>query len=97
MFGFIMQDKVWKELLMAAIGEQLNEFVSENDEICGISVSTREKEDVLLIWNTNAEAAKTSRVFECVHMLMPDTSFLSTFYKREYFLPIFILQFAICI
>jgi hypothetical protein len=68
---------------MAAIGEQLNEYVSENDEICGISASLREKEDVLLIWNTNSESASKSRIFECVHKLNPDIVFLSTFYKRK--------------
>jgi len=74
-------DKVWRELLMAAIGEQLNEYVSENDEICGISVSVREREDLVLIWNTNASEAINARIFDCVHMLLPDTTFLSEFYK----------------
>jgi len=74
-------NKVWKELLMAAIGEQLNEFVHEKDEICGVSISTREKEDVVLIWNTNAELAKESKILECLRLILPDTTFLSTFYK----------------
>jgi translation initiation factor 4E len=82
--SFHLQNKVWKELLMAAIGEQLNEFVHEKDEICGISMSTREKEDVVLIWNTNAKLAKESRILECLRLILPDTTFLSTFYKRKY-------------
>jgi len=74
-------DKVWKEMLMAAIGEQLNEYVAENDEVCGVSVSTREREDVVLVWNANAKAASQAKVFDCVRLLLPDTNFLSTFYK----------------
>lgn len=66
---------------MAAIGEQLNEFVHEKDEICGVSISVREKEDVLLIWNRDAELAKESKIMECLHLILPDTSFLSSFYK----------------
>jgi len=67
---------------MAAIGEQLQEYANPNDEICGISVSMKDKEDVLSIWNTNADKAAEARIFECVHMLSPDIIFLSTFYKR---------------
>lgn len=67
---------------MAAIGEQLTEFVHEKDEICGVSISTRDKEDVVLIWNTSAEFAKESRILDCLRLILPDTNFLSTFYKR---------------
>jgi len=74
-------DKVWKELLMAAIGEQLNEYVATNDEICGISVTVREREDTITIWNTNADEADRAKIFDCVRMLLPDTTFLSEFYK----------------
>jgi hypothetical protein len=74
-------DKVWKELLMAAVGEQLNEYVSANDEVCGVSVSVREREDIILIWNTNAAEAQNARIFDCVRLLMPDTPFAAQFYK----------------
>jgi len=66
---------------MAAIGEQLQEFVTPKDEICGISVSVREREDLVLIWNINAIEAREARIFDCVRMLLPDTTFLSEFYK----------------
>jgi len=74
-------DKVWKELLMAAVGEQLNEYVSDKDEVCGVSVSVRDREDIILIWNTNAAESQNARIFDCVRMLMPDTPFASQFYK----------------
>ena len=68
---------------MAAVGEQLNEYVSAQDEICGVSVSVRDREDLLLIWNKSASEAGAARVFDCVHLLLPDTVFLSEFYKRK--------------
>jgi hypothetical protein len=77
---------------MAAVGEQLTEFVHEQDEICGISVSTREKEDVLLIWNTNSELASESRILDCLRLILPDTDFLSTFYKRMLFWIFYLVQ-----
>ena len=67
---------------MAAVGEQLNEYVGPNDEICGVSVSAREREDIVLIWNTNAKEHHLARVFDCVHLLLPDTAFVSD-YKRK--------------
>lgn len=70
-------------MLMAAIGEQLNEYVAEDDEVCGVTVSIRDREDVILVWNTNAEVAAQAKIFDCVRLILPDTNFLSTFYKRK--------------
>ncbi|OXA49987.1 eukaryotic translation initiation factor 4E type 3-B isoform X2 [Folsomia candida] len=77
-------NKVWIELLLAAIGEQFNEFIHEKDEICGISISTREKEDCILIWNTNAELAKDSKILQYLSLILPDTVFIATFYKPHF-------------
>jgi hypothetical protein len=67
-------------MLMTAIGE--------GDEVCGVIVSIRNREDVVLVWNTDTEVAAQTKIFDCVGLLLPDTNFLSTFYKRELLLAI---------
>ena len=77
------QSYVWKELLLAAIGEQFIDFLPEDDDICGLSVSPREKDDLIQIWNINSKAVQQSRVLEKVHSLVPDVRFNAEFYKRK--------------
>lgn len=45
----MFQGRVWQELLLAAIGEQLTEAVSEGDNICGVTITLREKDDLLQV------------------------------------------------
>ena len=47
--------KVWQELLLAAVGEQLSLSVDVADEICGVSVRIRYDGDVIQIWNQDSE------------------------------------------
>jgi len=72
---------VWKELLLAAIGEQFSDYLGFEDDISGLSISPREKDDLIQIWNMNTKAVEESRVLEKVHMLVPDVRFNAEFYK----------------
>ncbi|OXU16901.1 hypothetical protein TSAR_003340 [Trichomalopsis sarcophagae] len=74
---------VWKEVVLAAIGEQFSESLAENDEICGITVSIRDRDDLIQIWNTDASLASKASVIAKVHSLVPEVTFLAEFYKRE--------------
>lgn len=74
---------MWKELLLAAIGEQFSDEVHDGDDVCGLSVSPREKDDLIQIWNIRSEDVGQSRVLEKVHKLLPDVRFNAEFYKRE--------------
>ena len=54
----------WKELVLACIGEQFSSQCSDNDEVTGISVSIREREDLIQIWNSNSIEADRATVIE---------------------------------
>lgn len=73
--------RVWKELMLAAIGEQFMSDVSEEDDIAGLSVSPREKDDLIQIWNVKSRFVDKSKVLEKVHSLLPDVRFNAEFYK----------------
>ncbi|WAR25106.1 IF4E3-like protein [Mya arenaria] len=73
--------KVWQELLLAAIGEHLSDFLAEGDEISGISVSMRERDDIVTIWNTKSQLSEKSDILVKVKELVPDVNFTAAFYK----------------
>lgn len=45
----------WLQLLLGVIGEQFTFVLHPDDELCGISVSTRKTEAIISVWNLNAE------------------------------------------
>ena len=75
----------WKELVLACIGEQFSSQCSENDEITGISVSIREREDLIQIWNSNSIEADRATVIEKIkNELLPEVQFSAVFYKGDF-------------
>lgn len=84
LFPCLFQSRLWKELLLAAIGEQFEGHLAPGDEVCGISVSVRERDDLLQIWNYDSSIISEATIMKKVHSLVPDIVFGAEFYKREY-------------
>ncbi|RPA80736.1 translation initiation factor eIF4e [Ascobolus immersus RN42] len=63
----------WKEILLAAIGEQLQDSVEKGDDICGISISVRFNSHLIMIWNRNGENQKSiDQILETVMKVLPE-------------------------
>ena len=60
------------------------ECLAPGDDICGLSVSPREKDDLIQIWNKDKQVEPESHVLEKVHQLVPDVRFNAEFYKRKH-------------
>lgn len=59
------------------------------DDVCGISITVREKDDILLVWNSDA-TANIGGVRDKVHELLPGVQFLIEFYKGSYSISFYI-------
>eukprot|EP01111_Echinosteliopsis_oligospora_P009503 TRINITY_DN279_c0_g1_i1.p1 TRINITY_DN279_c0_g1~~TRINITY_DN279_c0_g1_i1.p1 ORF type:complete len:216 (-),score=65.25 TRINITY_DN279_c0_g1_i1:111-758(-) len=47
-------NEAWRELVLAAVGEQFGPVLSNDDDICGVTVSLRSYDNLIQVWNSNA-------------------------------------------
>lgn len=74
-------DKVWKEMLLACIGEQLSEHLHEDDGLVGVTIAIRERDDLIQVWNQSASLAQEAQVIDVIQNLVPNVAFTASFYK----------------
>ncbi|KAF9978396.1 Eukaryotic translation initiation factor 4E type 3 [Actinomortierella ambigua] len=74
---------VWRELLMALIGEQFEDTIAEGDEIFGLSVSARWNSDIFQIWNKDSSLKDQSTVMVKVKEILKGIELQSPFYKAH--------------
>ena len=74
---------VWKELVLACIGEQFVDATAADDDVTGISVSVREREDVIQVWNANSTKSNDASVIPKIKSLVPHVQFITHFYKGQ--------------
>jgi len=79
----MIQATVWKELVLACIGEQFVEATAAEDDVTGISVSVREREDVIQVWNANSTKSNEASVIPKIKSLVPHVQFITHFYKGK--------------
>ena len=87
-----MKSAVWLELVLAGIGEQFSDCVSPMDDIVGMTVGKRDKEDIIQIWNMDHNYHKSARVCEKLQELVPNIKFSVIFYKGISFFLTFCLK-----
>lgn len=70
-----LASRFWESVLLAIIGEEWDVC----DEICGVVMSIRENEDILAIWNRNADnQILLAKLKDCVRTTLNCPSWVRT-------------------
>jgi hypothetical protein len=58
-------------------------LVSKGDEVSGLSVSIRERDDLIQIWNKNSRLSDQSKIVPYVKKLISGVQFYTVFYTGK--------------
>ena len=64
-----------------------------DDQVSGVSVCCRDRDDILQVWNVRADREKQSTILEKIQSLVPSVKFTAAFYKRKLLLITFIWSY----
>jgi translation initiation factor 4E len=68
-------DRIWEDLILALIGDQFAGVASPHEdewpEICGCTISVRQSEDILSVWNRIDEPKLRERIRYVPRSLLP--------------------------
>jgi len=73
-------ETVWKELLLAVIGEQFSMSLEPGDDICGVTVSIRREDNIIELWTRDSNL-KSQNIFKIINQIMPDVDLKAPYYK----------------
>ncbi|KAL6044145.1 mRNA cap-binding protein [Balamuthia mandrillaris] len=73
---------VWKELVLALIGEQFEPVLLRGDSICGLTVSIRTHDDTVRLWTKNAEDQTPAHLTK-LRELLPKVEIRNPYYKAN--------------
>lgn len=90
LFLIVHNEYTWKELVLAAIGEQFGPVLSNDDDICGVTVSLRQYDNIIEVWNANA-SANVNAVLARIKSIVPNVEFRNPFYKGTFIIYIYFL------
>jgi len=75
-----LASRYWEDLILAIIGEQFD----VGQEICGAVVSVRNNEDIISIWNRNADNEDASfKIRDQIRRILRLPPFISVEYKKH--------------
>jgi hypothetical protein len=77
-----LRQTVWKELLLAVIGEQFCEHLGEGDEICGVTVAIRPADSIIELWNKNASESNSTRILRRIQEVLGSNIEIRTPYYK---------------
>jgi len=72
----------WKELVLAAVGEQFGPVLSNDDDICGVTVSVRQYDNIVEVWNSNA-SSNVNAILARIKSIVPSVDLRNPFYKAH--------------